>query len=87
MDDWPFGKSANVCHDLWGTPMKFQAVHINDKNYFKGLSAGPDRQFNTTDDVINSQFDDTSNIFSPVHHLKYDFPKDKPVENTQSNHI
>ena len=85
MDDWPFGKSANVCHDRWGTPMKFQAVHINDKNYFKGLSAGPDRQFNTTDDVINSQFDDTSNIFSPVHHLKYDFSKDKPVKNTQSS--
>lgn len=80
MDDWPFGKSANVCHDRWGTPMKFQAVRINDKNYFKGLSAGPDRQFNTKDDVINSQFDDTSNIFSPLYHLKYDFSEDKPVE-------
>jgi hypothetical protein len=87
MDDWPFGKSANVCHDRWGTPMKFQTVRINAKNYFKGLSAGPDRQFNTKDDVINSQFDDTSNIFSPLYHLKYDLSKEKPVENTQSNHI
>ena len=69
MDDWPFGKSANVCHDRWGTPMNFQAVRINEKNYFKGISAGPDRQFNTKDDVINSQFDNTSNIFSPENHL------------------
>ncbi len=56
--------------DEWGSPMHFYAVRINDKVYLKGISAGPDRFFYTQDDIINSEYDNTGNVFHPRNYLK-----------------
>ena len=56
--------------DIWGSPIQFYAVRINDKVYIKGISAGPDHRFHTQDDIINSEYDDTGNIFHPRNRLK-----------------
>ena len=69
---WPHISIENkLLLDKWGSSMHFYAVRINDKVYLKGISAGPDRIFDTKDDIINSEYDDTGNIFYPRNLLKY----------------
>ncbi|MEG2076907.1 MAG: hypothetical protein RRY34_10415 [Victivallaceae bacterium] len=48
--------------DRWGTPMRFFMVKRNDDFYCKGISAGKDRKFFTSDDIIDSEYDDTGNV-------------------------
>ena len=71
LPEWPRqNKADKLLLDDWGTPMKFYAVRINGKVYLKGISAGPDRRFHTSDDIINSEYDDSGNIFHPRNLLK-----------------
>ena len=71
--DWPYGKTEKACHDRWGTPMMFFAIRLKEETYHKGISAGKDRVFNTNDDIIDSEYDDSGNIFHPHNRLR---PKD-----------
>ena len=71
--DWPYGKTEKACHDRWGTPMMFFAIRLKEETYHKGISAGKDRVFNTNDDIIDSEYDDSGNIFHPHNRLH---PKD-----------
>ena len=71
LPEWPRqNKAAKLLLDDWGTPMQFYAVRINGKVYLKGISAGPDHRFHTSDDIINSEYDDSGNIFHPRNLLK-----------------
>ena len=71
LSKWPnMSTEDKLLLDAWGSPMHFYAIRINDKVYLKGISAGPDRVFNTQDDIINSEFDDTGTIFPPRNYLK-----------------
>ena len=68
---WPRNNTKDgLLLDIWGSPMQFYAVRINDKVYMKGISAGQDRRFYTQDDIINSEYDDTGNVFHPRNRLK-----------------
>ncbi len=60
---WPLGKTEKACLDRWGTPMTFFAIRLKEDTYHKGISAGKDRIFGTNDDIIDSEYDDTGNIF------------------------
>ncbi len=67
---WPRNNTKNgLLLDIWGSPMQFYAVRINNDVYIKGISAGPDRRFYTQDDIINSEYDDTGNVFHPRNRL------------------
>ncbi len=71
LPEWPYKSTEDtLLLDEWGSPMHFYAVRINGKVYLKGISAGPDRVFNTQDDIINSEYDDTGNVFHPRNYLK-----------------
>ena len=72
-EDWPYGKTEKACLDRWGTPMMFFAIRLKEETYHKGISAGKDRLFNTKDDIIDSEYDDSGNIFHPHNRLR---PKD-----------
>ena len=72
-EDWPFGKTEKACLDRWGTPITFFAIRLKEDTYHKGISAGKDRIFGTNDDIIDSEYDDTGNIFHPHNRLR---PKD-----------
>ena len=72
-EDWPYGKTEKACLDRWGTPMMFFAIRLKEETYHKGISAGKDRVFNTVDDIIDSEYDDSGNIFHPHNRLR---PKD-----------
>ncbi|MBO4527720.1 MAG: hypothetical protein J5743_08840 [Victivallales bacterium] len=72
-EDWPYGKMEKACLDRWGTPMMFFAIRLKEETYHKGISAGKDRLFNTVDDIIDSEYDDSGNIFHPHNRLR---PKD-----------
>ena len=72
-EDWPFGKIEKACLDRWGTPMTFFAIRLKEDTYHKGISAGKDRIFGTNDDIIDSEYDDTGNIFHSHNRLH---PKD-----------
>ena len=72
-EDWPYGKTEKACLDRWGTPMMFFAIRLKEETYHKGISAGKDRVFNTNDDIIDSEYDDSGNIFHPHNRLR---PKD-----------
>ena len=72
-EDWPYGKMGKACLDRWGTPMMFFAIRLKEETYHKGISAGKDRVFNTNDDIIDSEYDDSGNIFHPHNRLR---PKD-----------
>ena len=72
-EDWPYGKMEKACLDRWGTPMMFFAIRLKEETYHKGISAGKDRVFNTDDDIIDSEYDDSGNIFHPHNRLR---PKD-----------
>ena len=72
-EDWPYGKMGKACLDRWGTPMMFFAIRLKEETYHKGISAGKDRLFNTDDDIIDSEYDDSGNIFHPHNRLR---PKD-----------
>ena len=69
-EDWPFGKTEKACLDRWGTPMTFFAIRLKKDTYHKGISAGKDRLFNTNDDIIDSEYDDSGNIFHPHNRLQ-----------------
>ncbi len=69
-EDWPFGKTEKACLDRWGTPMTFFAIRLQEETYHKGISAGKDRVFNTKDDIIDSEYDDTGNIFHSHNRLR-----------------
>ena len=71
--EWPYGKTEKACLDRWGTPMMFFAIRLQEETYHKGISAGKDRLFNTDDDIIDSEYDDSGNIFHPHNRLR---PKD-----------
>ena len=51
-DDWrgPYLRTA-VTKDIWGTELKYSASDQEDKVSL--ISAGPDKEFNTADDVRN----------------------------------
>jgi hypothetical protein len=68
-EDWPYGKMEKACLDRWGTPMMFFAIRLKEETYHKGISAGKDRVFNTNDDIIDSEYDDSGNIFHPHNRL------------------
>lgn len=68
-EDWPYGKTEKACLDRWGTPMMFFAIRLKEETYHKGISAGKDRLFNTNDDIIDSEYDDSGNIFHPHNRL------------------
>ena len=68
--DWPYGKTEKACLDRWGTPMMFFAIRLKEETYHKGISAGKDRVFNTKDDIIDSEYDDTGNIFHSHNRLR-----------------
>ena len=68
-EDWPYGKTEKACLDRWGTPMMFFAIRLKEETYHKGISAGKDRLFNTKDDIIDSEYDDSGNIFHPHNRL------------------
>lgn len=72
-EDWPFGKNEKACLDRWGTPMTFFTIRLKEDTYHKGISAGKDRVFGTDDDIIDSEYDDTGNIFHSHNRLH---PKD-----------
>ncbi|MCR5382662.1 MAG: hypothetical protein K6G44_16875 [Lentisphaeria bacterium] len=75
--EWPYGKTEKACLDRWGTPMMFFAIRLKEETYHKGISAGKDRLFNTDDDIIDSEYDDSGNIFHPHNRLRQsaeDFP-------------
>ena len=67
--EWPYGKMEKACLDRWGTPMMFFAIRLKEETYHKGISAGKDRLFNTKDDIIDSEYDDSGNIFHPHNRL------------------
>ena len=69
-EDWPFGKTEKACLDRWGMPMKFFAIRLKEDTYHKGISAGKDRVFGTDDDIIDSEYDDTGNIFHSHNRLR-----------------
>ena len=69
-EDWPYGKMEKACLDRWGTPMMFFAIRLKEETYHKGISAGKDRVFNTDDDIIDSEYDDSGNIFHPHNRLR-----------------
>ena len=69
-EDWPFGKTEKACLDRWGTPMTFFAIRLKEETYHKGISAGKDRVFNTKDDIIDSEYDDSGNIFHAHNRLR-----------------
>ena len=69
-EDWPYGKMEKACLDRWGTPMVFFAIRLKEETYHKGISAGKDRLFNTDDDIIDSEYDDSGNIFHPHNRLQ-----------------
>ena len=69
-EDWPYGKMGKACLDRWGTPMMFFAIRLKEETYHKGISAGKDRLFNTDDDIIDSEYDDSGNIFHPHNRLR-----------------
>ena len=69
-EDWPYGKMEKACLDRWGTPMMFFAIRLKEETYHKGISAGKDRVFNTDDDIIDSEYDDSGNIFHPHNRLQ-----------------
>ena len=69
-EDWPYGKMEKACLDRWGTPMMFFAIRLKEETYHKGISAGKDRLFNTKDDIIDSEYDDSGNIFHPHNRLR-----------------
>ena len=71
--EWPYGKTEKACLDRWDTPMMFFAIRLKEETYHKGISAGKDRVFNTVDDIIDSEYDDSGNIFHPHNRLR---PKD-----------
>ena len=68
--EWPYGKMEKACLDRWGTPMMFFAIRLQEETYHKGISAGKDRVFNTKDDIIDSEYDDSGNIFHPHNRLR-----------------
>jgi hypothetical protein len=50
--------------------MMFFAIRLKEETYHKGISAGKDRLFNTDDDIIDSEYDDSGNIFHPRNRLR-----------------